>query len=368
MISEVWTLGPPTDPDGYKIVPRINEAHHLYMARSRSMLCVDTEHSHSMNWDDLSKKITHCSVRAAKMNNLPLLACLVMFLIHQGHGLSCITCSTQTDPDCSGSSTTCSSQQVCKLQVTYYAGRNILVIFRGCGTSADCNTTFSHLSTERLDSWIFCCKEDNCNLTLPDWKTLSNGFQCPFLKFSSTEPAQVLECKGDENRCYNSTQVYGSGYTESELGCANDYFCAYASPGVQVKTCQNATASPTTTTTTTTTIPTTTATTTTIPTTTTPTTTTTIPTTTTTILTTTTPTITTTIPTTTATTLTTTTTTTTIPTTTTSTIPTTTATTTVISTYTTTSTAKTTIQSSSNSLYSQGLLILFGLFSVYTSR
>ncbi|XP_056399065.1 mucin-2-like [Hyla sarda] len=155
------------------------------------------------------------------MNNLPLLLCLLVVLIGRGHCLSCVTCSDQTGLTCSGPQETCAANQdVCLTGVSL--GGNLTGMFTRCSTSLYCNLFYSEVfRLERYDNFYSCCREDNCVPSLSDFFPVTNGLQCPFFFSDANESVQILECRGDQTKCYNLTASPPGGHCLSCVTCSN---------------------------------------------------------------------------------------------------------------------------------------------------
>ncbi|XP_069803527.1 phospholipase A2 inhibitor CNF-like [Dendropsophus ebraccatus] len=188
------------------------------------------------------------------MNNLTLLFCLLMVLIHQGHCLNCMKCSNDTGSTCTGPQETCTGDQdVCFVVV--FTDTSSTGVSKGCSQSVVCN-----MSYHPFGSWnviYSCCREDNCTAPMPASATIRNGFQCNFSSLYKNESAQIMDCTGDQTKCFNITVTAPAVNSVPLLGCANDDYCSKYNESANFLeiTCQNATASATSSSTTTTTSP-----------------------------------------------------------------------------------------------------------------
>ncbi|XP_077113422.1 uncharacterized protein LOC143768664 [Ranitomeya variabilis] len=179
------------------------------------------------------------------MKNLPLLSCLVLALIHYGHCLNCTSCFNTTSLTCTGSQVTCANDELCYLIIVKTSGSNTAGIERGCRSLQFCNTSYSYMNgSDEFDLSSTCCSDGDC--IVPDSAFTRNGFQCPSLVSGVDNTPQVLQCLGNQNKCFNVTQIRGD--FKFVLGCANDYVCSMNRSDTEVISCVNATSSPITTT------------------------------------------------------------------------------------------------------------------------
>ncbi|XP_071968998.1 uncharacterized protein [Engystomops pustulosus] len=184
------------------------------------------------------------------MRTLPALVCLLV-LIHRGHCLNCIKCMNQHGLSCPQPQVTCDTDQdVCQSTVfitSDFLGRNTTSIYRGCGKSQFCDFFFSYINgLDTIDVSVSCCAEDDCRSPPPDER--SNGLECPSLHSRTKTSPQVLQCKGNQRKCFYTTETVGSGDIISTLGCANHNYCSGFITNMTEIRCQDATPSATTTT------------------------------------------------------------------------------------------------------------------------
>ncbi|XP_068098431.1 uncharacterized protein [Hyperolius riggenbachi] len=153
--------------------------------------------------------------------------------------LTCISCSTDSQTSCTGSSITCPTGDVC---TSTYTRTNILAsgqiswtLVRGCGPLAECNqpvTLSNQFTTVSMNTG--CCTTDNCTPAEPAVaaiSTVTNGLSCPAC-FSLTSTVclsdVITQCTGTENVCASysmrNTSVTLGPYLLMQ-GCATENVC-----------------------------------------------------------------------------------------------------------------------------------------------
>ncbi|KAM3923186.1 uncharacterized protein RB166_012304 [Leptodactylus fuscus] len=184
------------------------------------------------------------------MKDLTGLACLLLVLVHPGHCLNCTQYFHSTDILYTGPEVTCAANQdVCFSTSIQYSGSSDFIYFRDCGISQTCDSSFSYAY---INVMINCCKENDCTTPVPTF--VGNGFQCLTLYAPVNYTARVMQCKGDQNKCFNLTDTPAKGGKTVVAGCANENFCSKFIMNRTDITCQNAISNlPTTATTTSTT-------------------------------------------------------------------------------------------------------------------
>ncbi|XP_022608795.1 phospholipase A2 inhibitor and Ly6/PLAUR domain-containing protein-like [Seriola dumerili] len=149
-----------------------------------------------------------------------------------------LVCQTCSNLQCSSTVPfTCTSETMCVTAsaLVNVSGTAVQQIIKACASSVLCpaagNQTFSE--TTGFSSTVIsalCCSTDNCNSdTLPFPAVPSNNslqcFTCdsPF----ATECTTRINCRGVEDRCFQTTVMVGSNST-SVFGCASRNACAAA--------------------------------------------------------------------------------------------------------------------------------------------
>uniref|UniRef100_A0A803J7Y5 Phospholipase A2 inhibitor subunit gamma B-like n=1 Tax=Xenopus tropicalis TaxID=8364 RepID=A0A803J7Y5_XENTR len=165
----------------------------------------------------------------------------LLAFVATGYSLTCTECLSWNGMPCSGTSVTCSANEVCaSLFMGIFLGTSsISMTASSCAPKEDCGISGSlSFPSSKTTFASSCCSTDYCTPAkpaLPDIVNKYNGLTCPAcvsVESDQCDPGERMLCTGNENMCYWQTTVWPGVSSDIEMrGCATKSVCDLVSAG-----------------------------------------------------------------------------------------------------------------------------------------